>query len=220
MTNESNPPKKRGCFFFGCLGLVAAVLLGIVILGGTYWFLKKQSSRWIEEYTETTPALVEKLEYSREQMKVLQGRLANFKQALDKGDDSTELVLTADDLNALISDEAKARGRLFVRIEEERITGDVSWPLENIGPLKLQGRYLNGTATFKAALENGVLDVRVQEVLVKAKPLPGVLLSELKKHNLAQEHQKDPKVAADIAKFESIQVTNSRIVLRNRSREP
>ena len=53
-------------------------------------------------------------------------------------------------------------------------------PLKDIGPLKLQGRFLNGTATFKIALHGGTLDVRVENVAVQSKPLPPLLLAELK----------------------------------------
>ena len=89
-------------------------------------------------------------------------------------------------------------------------------PLKDIGPLKLQGRFLNGTATFKIALHGGTLDVRVENVAVQSKPLPPLLLAELKKQNLAREFQNNPQTAANIARFESIVVTNRQVILRNR----
>lgn len=128
-------------------------------------------------------------------------------------------MLTADDLNALIAQEKEIQGKLFVRIDD-RIKGELSLPLENIGPLKLKGRYLNGAVTFKVALADGTLDVRLDDVTVKGKPLPGMLLSEFKKQNFAREFQNDPKTAADIAKFESIQITNGTVILRNKSAPP
>jgi hypothetical protein len=92
--------------------------------------------------------------------------------------------------------------------------------LPDLGPFKLKGRYLNGTAAFKVMLENGSLDIRLQEVLAKGKPLPGIFFNELKKQNLAKDAQQDPKTAANIQKFESIRITNSTVILRNKVASP
>lgn len=215
MSNESNPPKQRGCFFYGCLSLAVLGLLVIVLGVVGYFVVKSTVARWTNDYTETTPALVEKVEYPRAKMDALRAQLAAFKDALDKGTNQIELVLTADDLNALIGQEKGIQGKLFVRIDD-RIKGELSLPLDDMGPLKLKGRYLNGTVTFKVALANGALDVRLDDVTVKGKPLPAMLLSEFKKQNFAQNFQNDPKTAADIAKFESVQITNGTVTLRNK----
>ena len=131
-----------------------------------------------------------------------------------------EFILTADDLNALISTQRELKDKLFVRIDGDQLRGEISMPLSDLGPFKLSGRYLNATATFKIALANGALDVRLQDAQVKGRPLPSMVLSEFKKNNLAQEYQKDPKAAADIAKFDTVQVTNSTVLLRNRVTAP
>ena len=89
-------------------------------------------------------------------------------------------------------------------------------PLTDLGPVKLGGRYLNASVIFNVVLTNGVLDIRLRDVMVKDKPLPSMVLSELRKNNLALEFQKDPKTASDIAKYEAIQITNGAVVLRNR----
>lgn len=215
VTGQSNPPKQRGCLFYGCLVLAVAGLLAIALGVAGYFFAKRTANRWINEYTSSTPVLIEKVEYSEAQMEALRGRLSEFKKALDSGKESAELVLTADDLNALISQEPKLRGKLFVRIEDDRLKGEISMPLQDMGPLKLNGRYLNGVAVFRAMLAAGVLDVRLDDVKVKDKPLPPIIMKELKSRNLAQEFQTDPRTAADIAKFESIQITNGAVHLRS-----
>lgn len=219
MSNESNPPKQRGCFFYGCLSLAVLGLLVLVLGVVGYFVVKSTVTRWTNDYTETTPALVEKVEYPRAKMDALRAQLAAFKDALDKGTNQIELVLTADDLNALISQEKEIQGKLFVRIDD-RIKGELSLPLEDMGPLKLKGRYLNGSVTFKVALANGALDVRLDDVTVKGKPLPGMLSSEFKKQNFAQNFQNDPQTATNIAKFESVQITNGTVILRNKSATP
>jgi hypothetical protein len=216
VTDQSNPAKRRGCFFYGCLSLAVLGLLAVVLVAGCYVFLKSMVNR----YTSPTPVLQERVEYTPEEMEALQARLAEFKQALDQGKVSRELVLTADDVNALIAKQRELQNKLFVRIEDDRINGELSLPLQDIGPFKLKGRYLNGAAAFKVALTNGMLDVRLEEIKVQGRPVPGMLFSEFKKQNLAKDFQQDPQTAADIAKFESLQFTNNQVVLRNKLAVP
>ena len=220
MSDEINPPKKRGCLFYGCLSLTVFALLMVILGIFGYYFFKSTSKRWIQDYTETAPAEIEKVEYTRDQMDALLVRVAGFKEALDRGTNLLELLLTADDLNALINGERELKDKLFVRIDDDKIKGEVSMPLQDLGPFKLNGRYLNGTASFKVAMKNGVLDVRLLDVQVKGKPLPAMVLNEFKKNNLAQNYQKDPKIAADIARFETVQITNGTVILRNKVNEP
>jgi hypothetical protein len=216
VTDQSNPAKRRGCFFYGCLSLAVLGLLAVMLVAGCYVFLKSM----VNKYTSTTPVLLERVEYTPEQMEAVQARLTEFKQALDQGKVSRELILTAGDLNALIAKQRELQSKLFVRIEDDRIKGELSLPLQDIGPLKLKGRYLNGAAGFKVALTNGTLDVRLEDIKVQGRPLPGILISEFKKQNLARDFQQNPQTAADIAKFESIQFTNNHVVLRNKLAVP
>ena len=81
--NESNPPKRRGCFFYGCLSLVVLALLAVALGGIGFYVAKKTAARWINDYTETTPTLVEQLEYSEVELNALNRRLDEFKKALD-----------------------------------------------------------------------------------------------------------------------------------------
>ena len=51
MSNKINPPKKRGCLFYGCLSLTVIALLAIVagIIG--YFVIKNVTTGWIRDYT-------------------------------------------------------------------------------------------------------------------------------------------------------------------------
>jgi hypothetical protein len=212
VTDQSNPAKPRGCFFYGCLSLAVLGLLAVMLVAGCYVFLKSM----VNKYTSTTPVLLERMEYTPEEMEALQARLAEFKKALDQGQVSRELILTAGDLNALIAKQRELQNKMFVRIEDDTIKGEMSLPLQDIGPFRLKGRYLNGAAAFKIVLTNNTLDVRLEEIKVQGRPLPGILFSEFKKQNLAKEFQQNPRTAADVAKFDSIQFTNNQVVLRNK----
>jgi len=100
-----------------------------------------------------------------------------------------------------------------------RIRAKVSVPLDNFGPLKLKGRYLNGVGTFKASLENGVLVVTLDDLEAKGKPVPAPMLAQFKKQNLAQDIQGKPNAAATIAKFESIRIKDGAVILKNKVKE-
>jgi hypothetical protein len=216
VTDQSNPAKRRGCFFYGCLSLAVLGLLAVMLVAGCYVFLKSM----VNKYTSTTPVLLERMDYTPEEMEALQARLVEFKKALDQGQVSRELILTAGDLNALIAKQRELQNKLFVRIEDDAIKGEMSLPLQDIGPFRLKGRYLNGAAAFKIVLTNNTLDVRLEEIKVQGRPLPGILFSEFKKQNLAKDFQQNPKTAADMAKFDSIHFTNNQVVLRNKLAVP
>jgi hypothetical protein len=189
-------------------------LLIVALVLGAY-FLKRTMNRWIADYTDTAPAPIQKVEYAPEQMDALRARLQAFKNAMDKSPQPAELVLSADDLNALVGVDRTLGGKVFVQLDGDKLKGNISLPLENVGPLKLKGRYLNGTAAFKVILENGFLDVRLDAVEVKGKSLPDVLLKELKKENLAKEAITKPEAAATITNLENFQIKDGRMILRS-----
>ena len=72
------------------------------------------------------------------------------------------------------------------------VKGLVSIPLSGLGWLG-KGRYLNGDATFKVSLENGVLMVTAEQIQVKGVPIPESVMSQLRSENLAQDAYKDPE---------------------------
>jgi hypothetical protein len=215
MNDGNNPPKQRGCFFYGCLTLAALGLLMIIGLVVGAYFLKKTVNRWIDEYTDNAPATMQKVDYTSEQMDALRTRLGAFTNAMEKGGAPAELVLSADDLNAFITASKDLNGKAFIQFDDDKVKGSISLPLPDMGPLKLKGRYLNGNATFKVILENGILDVTLDAVEVKGKALPDVLMKELKKENLAKEMVKDPDATATIEKLETIQIKGGKLVLRS-----
>jgi hypothetical protein len=212
------PPKKRGCLFYGCLGLAVLSLLAVVLVYLGYRFAVNKFDSVTKDFTDTAPAAIETVEVREAQLRSIQERVLRFTEALESSR-SSELILTADDINALISSDPNfkdARQRLFVRIDGDKVRSQVSWPLQDIGPLKLRGRYLNGEATLNLAFTNGVLFVGIADVTVKEKSLPSQFLAPLKQQNFAKDAMNDPKTAENLAKFERIEVRDGKIILRSR----
>jgi hypothetical protein len=128
-----------------------------------------------------------------------------------------ELVLTAEEINALISEEEAFRNRVFIRIEEGEITGEISVPTEKFLPGS-KGRFLNASATFEVTLEDGVLIVTMNKADVKGEQIPEAIMQEIRKENLAKDLYKDPKNARMIARFKSITVEDDKIVAKLREK--
>lgn len=227
MSNGTNPPKKRGCLFYGCLTLtILAVLMVVMGLVG-FFVVRSMYNKALNEYTSTTPQAIESVTYTPEERDALEARLKRFQEALDQVKAGEELVLSAKDLNILIAEKPNVnelKGRLFVMIEDDRIKGKVSIPLRDIGWFKLRGRYLNGLAAFRVALEGGKLDVRLEEVEVNGKPLQnsrllGPMVTEMKKKNLAEDYQRDARQSDNIRKFDTIQIKDGNVVLKTKGQQ-
>jgi len=227
MSNGTNPPKKRGCLFYGCLTLtILAVLVVVMGLVG-FFVVRGMYNRAVNEYTSTTPQAIESVAYTPAELDALQARMKQFQKALDQGKAGEELVLNAKDLNILIAEEPTVKdlkGKLFVMIEDDRIKGKVSIPLRDIGWFKLSGRYLNGLAAFRVALEGGKLDVRLEEVEVNGKPLQnsrllGPIVTEMKNKNLAEDYQRDTRQSDNIRKFDTIQIKDGKVILKTKGQQ-
>jgi hypothetical protein len=213
--DEIAPParKERGCFFYGCLFsliLAAAVALLLVIV---FFFLYRFASQKISKYTDTVPMAIPAPDMPEEEVKALKERVDAFKKAVDEGEEST-LTLTGPELNALINSDDDMKGRAAVDIEGEQLKGQVSIPFPFPG---LGQRYLNGKASLKASLVDGVLIVTLQELEVKGKPLPPEVMSQLRAENLAQEAYKDPDNAKILRKIKSLEIKDGRVTIRSRT---
>jgi hypothetical protein len=215
------PKQKRGCWFYGCVTLVILGVIGGVGLYFSARYVIKSASGLAEHYTSTTPAPIETVSISQTDLKSLQERIASFAQAMDNQKGSREIVLTAFDINAMIQNDPSyrdAKGKLFVMLDGEQVKANISMPLDDIGPLKLKGRYLNGTAAVTVSLENGVLNVRLKDVDVGGKPLPTAIMTAFKDINFAQNLEKDPNASQALRKLESIVVRDNKVFLR--AKEP
>lgn len=207
-------PKRRGCFFYGCLtSIVLLLLAGLLVFLGVRFVRNK-----INAYTDAQPLKMPKVEMTDAEFQILQQRMKSFADALEQGKVLEPLTLNERDLNALITLSANTKelaDKVHVSLNGTEVKGLVSIPLSGLGWLG-RGRYLNGDATFKVSLKNGVLIVTAQEIRVKGLPIPESVMSQLRRENLAKDAYKDPQHAEAIRKFESIQVEDSQVTVKAR----
>src|SRR5512147_1478310 len=95
MSNGTNPPKKRGCLFYGCLTLIIVGLAVATMLTIGFFIAKKKLMALVDDYTDPAPQTIETITYPPPEREALQTLLTAFKQAIDKSRAGEELVLTA-----------------------------------------------------------------------------------------------------------------------------
>lgn len=211
----------RSCLLYGCLSLVVlmiAVALGTFFLGR---YAMNRLANFVEQYTETTPMAMERVEMPEEEYASLETRLKDFQTALKDGRRIAPLVLTGRELNGLIArhpDLGAWKDRLHVELEGQQVKGQVSLPLDELarfpGLSRLAGRYLNGAAMLDVRLENGRLDVRVDSLEVNGQPLPDEVMSQLRLHNLAQDLEKNKQLSETLGQLRSIEVADGEVTIK------
>jgi len=212
--NDQTKPKGRGCFFYGCI--VSLIALLVLAIGG-YFGIRYTIKAVVTRYTDATPQPLPKPQLSPGEIQAVQERFAVFRDGMKSSGTVAPLVLAGEEVNALFagaSTPQALKDRVYVKIEGDQVKGQVSLPLDGLGFPMVKGRYLNGAAVFKVSLENGVLIVRAESVEVKGKPLPESFMSELRKHNLAQDAMKDADTAAILQKLQSIEVRDGAITIK------
>jgi hypothetical protein len=203
---SKQPAKKHGCFFYGCITvLILAVMLGLLMYLGYRWV-----SSELEKWTSPTPEVFAKSQMSEEDRAALHKRWEEFAAALESQKPVEPLVLNSDQINAFIEDNADFKGKVHVEIKGDKIDGLVSIPIPNTG------RYLNGEATLKVSLKDGVLIVTGDSISVKGKPLPDSFMQGFRTQNLAKDVYNNPKNAEVLRKIESIEVKDGTITVKAR----
>jgi hypothetical protein len=208
------PPRKSrfGCFMWGCLSLlIAGVLLCGVVGGGGYWWIRTQ----VQKYTVVEGLDLPVIQIDEEELLALDQRVEQFQESLEKESaEGFELVLTADELNALIQKNEQLRGRIFVEIADGKISGQISIPTDGLPGGK--GRFLNASATAEASFADGQLVVRLVDAEVRGEKVPDVVMQALAKENIAEEFTKDPDAAEFLRGIESMEIVEDRIILRSK----
>ncbi len=206
MTDQA-PKPRRGCVFYGCItGAVLLVLMLGALLVGVHYVRKM-----VNRYTDTKPMELPTVQMSQAEVKKLKQRFDTFEQEVRDHRATQPLVLSADDINALIANgpEREAlKGKFYVSLQGDQLKGEMSVPLS-----MLKGRYLNGSGTFNLSFTNGLLAVRPETILVKGQPLPESFMKEIRKENLADGLTSQTGAVAVLKGLQAIQVKDGALVI-------
>lgn len=206
------PREGRGCLL-GCL--IAAVVALVVVIGGIV-VLYYVVIHVLDAVTDTEPAPLPEVVFTEQQGEELTGRIEAFKQAMDKDEPLDMFVLSQDDINGLIQTDPeweKAKGKAYVTLENDRISGQVSVPLGEFGEPLLSGRYLNAAVTLSVFMKNGELHVHIQEAQVKNKPLPEWIMKNLRTQNMAKDAMSDPESSEILRHLQGIEVRDGKLII-------
>lgn len=212
MNDQPAPKPRRGCFFYGCLSGTACLLIILfAFLLGLY-----QLKRMLNFYTDTHSAPLPVVQLSSQEMDLLKQRIENFQDAVRSSRPTPPLQLTSDEINAYIQSDtnfARVKGKLYVTIAGNRLKGQVSLPLDDLGLRIFRGRYLNGSGIFSVSLHNGFLVVSPEALVVKGKPVPGVYMDKLRSQNLAENLNTNPRASGALNHLQEVRIDDGKLVL-------
>ena len=212
MTEQPPQKPRRGCLFYGCLsGTVCLLAILIAFLLGLY-----QLKRMLNFYTDSQPVSLPTVQMPAAQMELLKQRIENFQDAVRNGRPTEPLSLSSDDINALIASDpnlARAKGRVYVTIDGNRLKGQVSLALADLGLPIFRGRYLNASGVFALSLHKGDLLVTADSLVVKGKPLPGVYMDKIHSQNLAANLSDNPRASVALNHLQDIRVQDGKLIL-------
>ncbi len=224
--------KKSGCGKCLLVGCVVVLVLGVVGAVGLYIAVPRIVRHYVAKFTDTEPVALPKVEVTDAQFAALQARTDAFEQTA-KNNQAAELRLSGDDINALIAKHPgkgwkTVRDKLFVSIEDDRITGQLSVSLDSLATdekgkraLKkygLAGRYLNAKGTFLVTMLNGYLVVRLDQASVKGQPVPEAMMEGIRQRNLAEDPQRsNPDFREMLRKFETLEVKDSFLIIKTKA---
>lgn len=207
---------KKTCCIIGCLFLLLLCVIGGVALYIGFGAFNK----YVQEYTEDQPRPLPRVERSQEEIDSVIEQADRFTEAVSKGEPTSPLVLSSEDINTLIQHHPNWKDlndKVYVIIEDDTLRGEISLPLEELSPLLFRGRYLNGSGAFTVHLMDGRLFVFLESGEVKGKAIPEPLIQKIRKENLAKDAEQNPEVAAVLENLESIEVADGQLTLRAKS---
>lgn len=172
--------------------------------------------RLVVSVTDTAPAALPQVQLSEAELSELRQRLRDFQQAIRQQRATEPLVLSADEINALVETlpAAKAfQGRVHFTISNNQPYGQISMRLSELGAPLYRQRYLNGVGRFSIHLENGTLRINATDFQVDGRSLPEVYLRRIRRINLAQEVNDDPRASMALEKLHEIKFQDDRLVI-------
>ena len=216
--NDQPPKPRRGCLFYGC---ITGVVLLVIVLGALMIGLHYVKTL-VNRYTDTKPVELPTVQVSQAEAAQMKERFEAFQQAVREQRATKPLVLSADDINALITsggEQQAWKGKVYVSLDGDQLKGELSVPLQDVGLSAFAGRYLNGSATFNLSFRDGRLSITPQTILAKGQPIPDVFMQQIRKQNLAIALTNDPSAAAVLKGLEQIQVKEGKLVIEPKEKQ-
>lgn len=205
-------PRNWSCCLWGCLvAFIFVVLLTIALA----LIARSTLMSFRDNWTSTQPQELPAVAIEPAALDALVQRVDAFAASVEQRSPAAPLVLSQDEINALIQhhpDWRDLHDKVYVEIDDGMIKGLVNFPLDLI-PL-LGGRYLHGAVTFDVEFADGRLQVYVDSAIVNDQPLPEEYMAAIRRENLAQEFLRDnPDAQAVIDQIETIRIEDEKLII-------
>lgn len=194
------------------------MLLGALAVGGAMYGMYSFVSGQVAKYTSDHAVELPSVNISDDEVKAIEAKLETFKTQFESGDAPQELVITIDEINALIAGNSDLKGHVYVKIVDGNLHADVSVPLDKLPIPGAKGRYFNGSVTLHVEMENGVLIAQVVDAEANRQQVPASVIEEMQDENLAKGMYDDPDTAKALSRCESLEIQADRIVLKVRQK--
>ena len=192
---------------------MACIFVGMaLVVGVASYFGYKKLVSFRDQYTAARPVELPAVKYSRDDLEGMHGRIDQFLANAQSGETNARLALSANDLNALVS-ESWFSNRIYLSIESNVVSGKFSIPLAELGMPLLRGRFLNGTGTFDVGCGGGTLLVTLRNVAVNGVPLPDHYQKWIQKQNMAANMATNVVSQEALNRVGRIGVANERLVI-------
>ena len=194
--------------FYGCLGtsIMLVVILVAAYLGFRYA---------VERFTDTRPLPLPTTRFTVEQIQRLHARVVNFSSAVDDNRSAGPLMLTTDEANALIQTDpnwAFLKDQIYVTFRSNLLDAQLSIPAEQLGSSRLRGRYLNANGTFTVALHDGQLQVNVQSISAKGRPVPENIMRHIRTRNFALSFT-NAEANVALGKLQDVRIEDGKLII-------
>ena len=197
----------RGCFFYGCLSFVGLIV--VVLIGGYATF------RYFTGFAADEPVVLPEVTVAPAQQQSLRARFQDLGARLDAGTLTEPVEITADDINGVIHSHPeleKLRDHVFVRMEGDAISADVSIPIDETGLSKelglLEGKYLNGSVSLVPEVVDGEVTLSVKSFTANGRTVPEYVLRRIE-----TRMRTDPEAKAALKKLGNLRVRDGKLVI-------
>jgi len=204
------PPRRRRYrwVLYTFLGLVGFVLVGgVLAIVGLQWMVKS----FVRDYSEAQAQVLPQVDNPAQKVDVFTQNVIDFKRALDTQHTTGPLVLTDDDLNALIQKNDQIKNWLCCVIQSNQLAIRFSLPVGVLLKGQYPGRFLNGVAHLHVSLDESLLNIRVVSIEARGKSLPKLLVNFIRKQNLAKQANANPDFSQILPALDKIEIQDEKI---------
>lgn len=222
-------PKSRKWSDIVIFSLFAFLIGMTIMLVVASMVVPKVINSSVDTYTDAVPMAMPVVEHDEALAEKVEERLDTFVTALTRDEsideDGTrttevveELVLSEDELNALLHSDKNLRDTVRLSFNDGRLRMQLSIPLESdvaFGPWRasMRGRYINGIAEMELGLGESGLAIELVSFEVSGKEVPDWLLGKLQQEIEGEDFWASEDVQKVVEQLGDVEILGDLLIL-------